>query len=643
LPSDSLWSAFTARLRELNQHSKVVVMASVDLLLLVIVVLLSYMLRLSEFALPPQSKLSLYFIAPLVSVVCMFAAGVYRNVSRNFSTHNEIRLLMSQLAVPPLWSLILIGIGTVGFARSVVLIYLILSVLTLVLIRRFAAFIFSEQRVNVPHRERIPVVIYGAGKEGTALADALNRQGRYRPVAFLDTDYTLVGRTANGLKIKPIEELDKVVSKYAPQEVIVAKPNLNRANRRVLVEKLIQKGLVVKVAPALEDITDGRIRISDIRSIRVEDLLGRDPVPPNQSMMHSVIRDQVVIITGAGGSIGSELVRQAAFYSPKKLILIENNEFALFEIHREIESKHLGSSFELVAILADVQTKSKMAQVMQLHAVTTVIHAAAYKHVRLVQENPVSGIQNNVFGTLSVAEAAMENGIECFVLVSTDKAVRPTNIMGASKRVAEMIVQALAAERNHSTKFLMVRFGNVLGSTGSVVPLFKEQIAVGGPVTVTHPDVTRYFMLIPEAAQLVIQACAMAEGGDVFVLDMGEPVNITNLAETMIELAGLTCRTPENPEGDIEIKFVGLKDGEKLYEELELGNDLAPTSNQRILRAREFFLPLKELKKKISFISDSNGKFTEEDYRRRIFELAQMPSEISNRSDLNDDLRTAGV
>ena len=319
-------------------------------------------MRVSAIELPSTNKLPLYFIAPILSIAFMYVAGIYRHVSRNFSTHNEVRLLVSQLAVPVIWALILFGNGTVGFARSVVLIYFILSILALVLVRRLAAYVFSDQRVAVPHRERIPVIIYGAGKEGTMLVDALNRQGRYRPVAFLDTDYTLVGRTANGLKIKSIEELDKVISKYAPQEVIVAKPNLNRAHRRVLVEKIIQKGLVVKIAPDLEDITDGRIRISDIRSIRVEDLLGRDPVPPDKSKMQSVIKDQVVMITGAGGSIGSELVRQASEYAPSKLVLVENNEFALFEIHREIENKRNFANFELIAILADVQSKSKMVQ-----------------------------------------------------------------------------------------------------------------------------------------------------------------------------------------------------------------------------------------------------------------------------------------
>ncbi len=306
-------------LRGLSQFNKVLIMAAVDVAVLSVVVLASYMLRVSAFEMPPTNKLPLYFIAPVLSIAFMYLAGIYRHVSRNFSTHNEVRLLASQLAVPVLWSLLLFLNGTVGFARSVVLIYLILSILSLVLVRRLAAYVFADQGVAVPHRERIPVVVYGAGKEGTILVDALNRQGRYRPVAFLDTDYTLVGRTANGLKIKSIEELDKLVSKYAPQEVIVAKPNLNRAHRRVLVEKLIQKGLVVKIAPDLEDITDGRIRISDIRSIRVEDLLGRDPVPPDPSKMQSVIKDQVVMITGAGGSIGSELVRQASEYSPGSL------------------------------------------------------------------------------------------------------------------------------------------------------------------------------------------------------------------------------------------------------------------------------------------------------------------------------------
>jgi FlaA1/EpsC-like NDP-sugar epimerase len=446
LPVVGIWAVAVERLRGLSQNNKVIIMAGADVLLLCAVVMLSYMLRLSAFELPPQDRLYAYFVAPLISVVCLSVAGIYRTVSRNFSINNEIRLLASQLAVPPLWALILVGSGTGGFARSVVLIYLILSVLSLVLLRRFAAFVFSEHRAIVPHRERIPVVIYGAGKEGTVLVDALNRQGRYRPVAFLDTDYTLVGRTAHGLKIKSIEELDKVVSKYAPREVLIAKPGQNRNNRRELVEMFLDRGMQVKTVPGIDDIVDGVLDVNSLRPIKLEDLLGREPVPPVKNLMDKAVKDKVVLVTGAGGSIGSELVRQIVGFAPRCIVLLDSNEFALFEIHREMEAhiQSMATAPALIAVLASIMDAGAIEKVMKTHRVEAVFHAAAYKHVRMVQENAVAGIRNNVWGTLTVAQAAVRQNVSLFVLVSTDKAVRPTSIMGASKRVSEMVVQALA-------------------------------------------------------------------------------------------------------------------------------------------------------------------------------------------------------
>jgi FlaA1/EpsC-like NDP-sugar epimerase len=631
LQGNGFWSAVKTRLQGLSQNIKVVIMAGTDLLLLAIVVMISYMLRLSAFELPAQSKLSLYFVAPLLSVTCMFGAGIYRNVSRNFSTHNEFRLLMSQLAVPPLWALVLLGNGTVGFARSVVLIYLILSILTLVLVRRLAAVVFSEHRSIVPHRERIPVLIYGAGKEGTLLVDALNRQGRYRPVAFLDTDYTLVGRVANGLKIKSIEDLDKVVAKYAPREVMIAKPNQNRNNRRTLVEMFLDRGLQVKTVPGIDDIVDGVFDVNSLRPIKLEDLLGREPVPPVQDLMDSALKDRVVLITGAGGSIGSELVRQIIGFAPRSVVLFDSNEFALFEIHREMEASiaTIKSPPKVNAVLASILDEHAVENVMKDFGVEVIFHAAAYKHVRMVQENAIAGIRNNVWGTLAVAQAAMRHKVKLLVLVSTDKAVRPTSIMGASKRVAEMVMQALARETAKDQIFAMVRFGNVLGSTGSVVPLFQEQIAIGGPVKVTHPDVTRYFMLIPEAAQLVVQAGAMAKRGEVFVLDMGEPVKIVNLAETMIELAGMKVKTASNLEGDIEIEFVGLRDGEKLFEELQIGRDVSATAHARIMRSNEFFMPWKELETALVSMQQSLNSNNLAQGLKQLMHLAQLGSEQS--------------
>jgi FlaA1/EpsC-like NDP-sugar epimerase len=629
LPVFRIWSVAAAWLRGLNQESKAAIMSGVDLILLCAVVLLSYMLRLSSLELPPGDRLYAYAVVPLISIVCMAIAGIYKTVSRNFSTNNEIRLLISQLAVPPLWALFLVVGGTDGFARSVVLIYFILSVLSLVMLRRIAAFLFSEQHAVVPHRERIPVLIYGAGKEGAVLVDALNRQGRYRPVAFLDTDYTLVGRTAQGLKIKSMEELDSIVSRYAPREVMIAKPAQNRSSRRVLVEMFLDRGMQVKTVPGIDDIVDGVLDINSLRPIRLEDLLGREPVPPEKSLMDKAVKGKVVLVTGAGGSIGSELVRQIIGFAPRCIVLLDSNEFALFEIHREMEEHilSLDSAPSLVAALASITDKSAIEKTMEKNGVEVVFHAAAYKHVRMVQENAISGIRNNLWGTLTVAQAAIRQNVGLFVLISTDKAVRPTSIMGASKRVAEMIVQALAREVSEKQIFAMVRFGNVLGSTGSVVPLFQEQIARGGPVKVTDPEVTRYFMLIPEAAQLVIQAGAMAERGEVFVLDMGEPIKIASLAETMIELAGMTVKTPTHPEGDIAIEYIGLREGEKLFEELQIGRDVSATSHARIMRSNEFYLPWKELEKTLAKLQKSLDRDDLESSVDQVMRLAKLGSD----------------
>lgn len=568
----------------------------VDFIVLNIAIIVAYILRRSAIEFPPSEKLPLYFVAPIISVVLAYIFGVYEAAARNYSHSIERKLALSQLVAALAWVVLLLVVGMTGFARSVLVIYTLLAVFCMIVIRRFASLIFNYRSRSIFNHTQTVVIVYGAGREGMVVTESLRRDGRYRPVAFLDTDYTLVDRMVSGLRVYPIETVIDVINKFKPRDIIIAKSGLNRANRRVLVDMLLGFGVSVKTAPGLEEIIDGNVRIGDIRPIRVEDLLGRDPVPPERVLMEKALRDQVIMITGAGGSIGSELVRQAAEYAPKKIILVENSEFALFEIHREIESKHFGpTKFELIPILADVQSKQNMISLMKTHSVDVVFHAAAYKHVRMVQENAIAGIRNNVFGTKALAEAAIENRVKRFILISTDKAVRPTSIMGASKRTAEMVVQSIADEKNHNTIFSIVRFGNVLGSTGSVVPLFREQIAAGGPVTVTHPDVTRYFMLIPEAAQLVIQTGAMASGGEVFVLDMGEPIKIVRLAETMIDLAGLKNRRAGESAGDIEIVFTGLKDGEKLYEELQIGTNILNTPHPRIMLAREVFLKSKQL------------------------------------------------
>jgi FlaA1/EpsC-like NDP-sugar epimerase len=379
--------------------------------------------------------------------------------------------------------------------------------------------------------------------------------------------------------------------------VIIARKNLKRSERRHLVDRLLAHNIVVKTVPGIDDLVSGDVDLGAMRPVALEDLLGRDPVPPDRALMEKAVKGKVVLVTGAGGSIGSELVRQVCRNEPKQIVMVDNSEFALFEIHREIEAQQLGASGgpRLTPILANVLDAGAISAIIRQHSVNVVFHAAAYKHVRMVEENAAAGMRNNIWGTLNVAEAAMRGGVELFVLISTDKAVRPSSVMGASKRVAEMIIQAFASRRGCATTFSIVRFGNVLGSTGSVVPLFNGQIARGGPVKVTHPEVTRYFMLIPEAAQLVIQASAMAEKSEVYVLDMGEPIKILRLAKTMIELAGKSLRNADNPDGDISIEFTGLQQGEKLFEELNIGRDISQTAHPRIMRSSEAYLTWDEL------------------------------------------------
>jgi FlaA1/EpsC-like NDP-sugar epimerase len=620
----SAFDKIKLKLKSLSIRQKVLLVLLADFVVLNTSVFVAYMLRLSAFELPPADKKFIYFVAPILSVIAAYAFGVYSIASRNYSHSIERKLTVAQIVATLSWAFLLVFFGTVGFARSVVIIYSGLAVISMIVLRRLASMVFNVKERRSASKHQIPVIIYGAGREGMMLADSLRRNGRYRPVAFLDTDYTLVDRVVSGLKVFPMEKLQAVIEKFVPAEAIVAKPELTRANRRVLVEMLIDRGLIVKTAPGLDEIIDGQVKIGDIRPIRVEDLLGRDPVPPDQLLMDRAVKNQVVMVTGAGGSIGSELVRQAAQFAARKIILVENNEFALFEIHREMEAKNgRDQDIELVPVLLDVKDKQHLDLIMKMHSVDVVFHAAAYKHVRMVQDNASAGICNNVFGTRAVAEAALENKVKRFILISTDKAVRPTSIMGASKRVAEMVVQALAAEKNHETIFSMVRFGNVLGSTGSVVPLFREQISAGGPVTVTHPEVTRYFMLIPEAAQLVMQAGAMAEGGEVFVLDMGDPIKIVHLAETMIELAGLTRKTEDNPEGDIEVIFSGLKEGEKLYEELQIGDDISTTIHPRIMKSRELMLELAKLTPRLEKFKPENGALNDPRMLvKHVFEIA---------------------
>jgi FlaA1/EpsC-like NDP-sugar epimerase len=459
-----------------------------------------------------------------------------------------------------------------------------------------ASRLFARKWLGVQYHEilkravRPKVLIYGAGTAGRQLALAMTNSHEMQVVGFLDDDKQLHGRVLNGQPVFNPNELADLVGRLTISDVLLAIPSINRRRRNEILDQIRSVHVSVRTLPSVIELAHGKVSISDLRALDIDDLLGREPVIPDPALLAMNVRNKVVAVTGAGGSIGSELCRQLLLIKPSKLLLIEQNEFALYAIHHELQGVLNGDEDSvLLPLLCSVQDEARMQEIMRTWRPDTAYHAAAYKHVPLVEHNPAEGIKNNVIGTMCAAKSAVENGVSDFVLISTDKAVRPTNIMGASKRMAEMVLQALAAT-HPNTKFSMVRFGNVLGSSGSVVPRFRQQIRDGGPITLTHTDITRYFMTISEASQLVIQAGAMANGGDVFVLDMGEPVKIIDLAYRMVELSGLTVKDQQNPDGDIAIEITGLRPGEKLYEELLIGNNPMTTQHVRIMKAHEEFL-----------------------------------------------------
>lgn len=479
------------------------------------------------------------------------------------------------------------------------------------------------------------VIIYGAGASGRQLLPALSQMDEYFPVAFVDDNYRLHGQVIHGVTVFSPEKLSWLIEKYGSKKILLAMPSLDRARKNEIIKKLERLPCEVLSIPGMVDLVEGKAKIDSLRKVLITDLLGRDPVLPIPDLISRNIAGKSVMVTGAGGSIGSELCRQILQNKPSQLILYELSEFSLYTIEAELKQINKDKNYEIkiFPVLGNVQDKKHLEKVIQRYNIQTIYHAAAYKHVPLVEFNVVAGIRNNVFGTLACAQAAMACDVESFVLISTDKAVRPTNTMGATKRMAELTLQALAPQ-THNTCFSMVRFGNVLGSSGSVVPLFEKQIAAGGPITLTHPEITRYFMTIPEAAQLVIQAGAMGTGGDVFVLDMGEPVKIIDLAYRMIALNGLTVRDEVNPYGDIAIQTTGLRPGEKLYEELLIGSNVSTTKHPRIKTASEVMLPWEEMSKIIYDLDDACNYFDYEKLREILINAPTAFSPVDGICDL---------
>jgi FlaA1/EpsC-like NDP-sugar epimerase len=604
----------------LGRYQKRVILAVSDFLMLGLALWLAVAARLGVSYVAPSWGLFLVFCAaPAIGVATFFQLGLYRLVTRYIGGQGVVLIPVAVGLSALVWSLLVLlsgvqtsaaqgGHGVLVVPRSVFILYPILGSAFVWGTRQVAGLLLKSVGVELPVRirEKDNVLIYGADTTGVQLLEELRRAGTYAPIGFIDMSPTLWGQYVAGLKVYRPERMPSIVQRRDVREVLLALPMARRRERQAALRQLEPLMVSVRTLPAIEDLASGRITVSDLRPVEAEDLLGRDPVPPNAALLARNIEGKSVLVTGAGGSIGSELVRQILRQDARRLVLLDAGEGPLYEVEREarelLHAKRPASTPcgfappEIVAVLGSIQNGALLRRTIQSNAVETIYHAAAYKHVPIVEHNAVAGLHNNTFGTAALAEAAEALGVERFVLVSTDKAVRPTSIMGASKRLAEMVLQAHAANgRGKRTVFTMVRFGNVLDSSGSVVRMFRRQIEAGGPVTVTDPEAIRYFMSIPEAAALVIQAGAMATGGEVFVLDMDEPVKIDDLAKSMIRLMGLEVRDATHPDGDIAIEYIGLRHGEKLHEELLLGENITQTEHPRILKSHEPCMPSGEL------------------------------------------------
>lgn len=556
----------------------------------------AFSLRLGYWQVFSEQVWLVFAIGSAIFLPIFIASGVYANLFRFHGTRGTRQLAMACVWMLLPSTVIFGAYGITGVPRTVgvlmPLVFFIMVGLNRLVARYVLVDLFGEQRAQRK------VLIYGAGSAGRQLATSISYEPSYQLCGYIDDDPVLVRSRLEGVPIFAVDQLKSVIEKQGAEIVFLALPSLSRSKRAEIVEELQKYEVHVLMLPGIEEIVDGKVSVNDLREVDVTELLSRDPVRPDERLLGAAIRGKTVLVTGAGGSIGSELARQIVRQNPTRLILLEMSEAALYLIDQEIRGELARSGntdIEIIAELTSVEKKSAMRRIFDRYKPQTVYHAAAYKHVPMVEANVVAGVSNNVGGTLNCALAACNTGVERFILVSTDKAVRPTNVMGASKRVCELVLQALSDSGRYTTIFSIVRFGNVLGSSGSVVPLFREQIATGGPVMVTHRDITRFFMTIPEAAELVIQAGAMADGGEVYLLDMGEPVRIMDLAHTMVRLSGRSVKDANNPGGDIEIIETGLRPGEKLYEELLIDAEAGPTQHSRIFKAQESTIPWADL------------------------------------------------
>lgn len=590
----------------LSRLHKRLISVAADVVVLFFALWASFSLRLEQqFWVPDRAQLVVSALTVILTISMFVKLGLYRAVIRYLSDRAFITVI-SGVFISAI-TLILLGYWfEVQVPRSVPVIYGAL------------AFIFVSgtrmgvrMLVNRPkHNNKQYVGIVGAGETGLQLANALDQGTEYHPCAFISLLKANHRALVNGIPVYDMSHIERVVKDHRIKRLLLALDADSGIDRKRLLKRLEPLAIPVQTVPTMSELVAGQARINDIRDLEIEDLLGRDPVQPDNAQVAASLYNRSVLVTGAGGSIGSELCRQIIRHRPARLVLFEQSEFSLYAIERELQALNSieGLGVEINPLLGSVTHRRRCETVMRSFGIETVYHAAAYKHVPLVEHNVIEGVQNNVFGTFHVAEAAIAAGVQRFVLISTDKAVRPTNVMGASKRMAELVLQGLA-QRQSGTIFSMVRFGNVLGSSGSVVPLFRDQIRDGGPVTVTHPDIIRYFMTIPEASQLVLQAGSMGQGGEVFVLDMGEPVKIADLARKMIHLMGLLEKTDDRPDGDVEIVFSGLRPGEKLYEELLIGDNPQGTSHPRIMMAREASMPWEEVEQTLNGLIRASHEF----------------------------------
>lgn len=656
----SVMDRLRKRMLELPRRYKRALQVITDVMLVWLALWLAFIVRLGydEMNNPVIGHLWLFASAAIIAIPIFIRFGMYRAVMRYFGTDALIAIFKAVSLSALILALVVYWYSDhkTVVPRSIIFNYWWLSLVMIgglrLLMRQYFLGDWYAAKQHVPFASRdngLPrVAIYGAGAAGNQLLAAL-RMGRVmRPVAFIDDDESIADRSISGLQVFSGKDIQRMIDLTGAEEVLLAIPSATRARRREVLGALEPFPLHVRSVPSVMDLASGRVKVDDIQEVDIADLLGRDAVPAQKDLLAHCVTGQVVMVTGAGGSIGSELCRQILLLKPKTLLLFEHSEFNLYSIHSELEQRVLRESLSvrLVPFLGTIRNQQHLFDTMSMWSVDTVYHAAAYKHVPMVEHNIAEGVLNNVVGTLNTAQAALQANVANFVLISTDKAVRPTNVMGSTKRLAEMVLQALSKEvapvlfgdsgnvaRVNKTRFTMVRFGNVLGSSGSVIPLFHKQIKAGGPLTVTHPKITRYFMTIPEAAQLVIQAGSMGQGGDVFVLDMGEPVKIAALAEKMIHLSGLSVRSEKNPHGDIAIEFTGLRPGEKLYEELLIGDNVSPTPHPMIMTANEDYLDWELLKEKLSSLMEA---VKEEDFSRVRQLLRELVSGYSPEGEIVD-------